>query len=67
MKIKQQMCECTDSGCVAHKGRAKCGKKADQILFRVDMEDETGTAFCDACADDAFASGLFTDEIEEDR
>ena len=30
------------------------------ILFRVDMEDRTGIAFCPACADDAMASGLFT-------
>jgi len=38
---------------------------ATTILYRVDMEDVTGTAFCEACADDAFASGLFTDSTDE--
>lgn len=61
-------CECSDPGCKHHKGASDCRDKALQILYRIDMQDETGTAFCDNCADDAFSSGLFTthdDEIEE--
>lgn len=34
-------------------------KDAYTIAYRVDMEDETGTAFCDACLGDAMDSGLF--------
>lgn len=61
-------CECSDAGCKGHKGTSDCRAVALQILYRVDMQDEAGTAFCDACADDAFSSGLFTtieDEEEE--
>lgn len=58
-------CECSDRGCKAHKGSDSCtnlvtNPSSDSILYRVDMQDETGTAMCDDCADDAFASGLFT-------
>ena len=28
-------------------------------VFRVDMDDRTGTAFCWPCAEDAMQSGLF--------
>jgi len=63
-------CECSDPGCKAHKGSDDCRAKALNILYRVDMYDETGTAMCDDCADDAFSSGLFTtcedDEESED-
>ena len=57
-------CECSDFGCPAHKGESDCRKIATTLLFRVDMEDNTGTAMCEACAEDAFLSGLFTDELE---
>ena len=59
-------CECCDSRCPEHKGSDKCSHQATDILYRVDMQDETGTAMCDACSDDAFASGLFTTEIDDD-
>jgi len=53
-------CECTDPGCSAHRG-ADCPVIADcTVLYRVDMADESGTAMCDKCADDAFSTGLFT-------
>lgn len=52
-------CECSDSGCTAHRGKAYCNKKANTILYRIDMEDETGVSFCNACADDAMESGVF--------
>jgi hypothetical protein len=53
-------CACVDIGCPVHKNRAGCYNDADTILYRVDMEDATGTAFCERCADDAMDSGLFT-------
>lgn len=64
---KQSPCECTDCGCSHHSGHAMCNDRATDILYRVDMQDETGTAMCDACSDDAFSSGLFTTEIETEE
>jgi hypothetical protein len=55
-------CECSDPGCPAHKGKSSCERKANQTLWRVDMDDESGTRFCQRCADDAFDAGVFTDE-----
>lgn len=54
-------CECADRGCKEHKGQSSCLAAGDTILFRVDMADETGTLFCEACATDAMESGLFTE------
>lgn len=55
------MCECSDSGCKAHKGTSACESIGTTILYRVDMDDLTGTLFCESCADDAMESGLFSD------
>lgn len=55
------LCECSDAGCAAHKGISKCTNKADTILYRVDMDDASGTLMCSDCADDATTSGLFTE------
>lgn len=60
-------CECSDSGCFHHKGKSSCHDLAVSILYRIDTEDITGTAFCEMCANDAFESGLFTDSTEEDE
>lgn len=59
-------CECADPGCRAHLGRSKCNREAAQTLFRVDMEDKTGTRFCDHCTLDAMESGVFADGLEDD-
>jgi hypothetical protein len=59
-------CECSDKGCNPHIGANQCRALATTILYRVDMEDVTGTAFCEWCAEDAWGSGLFTDEVEDD-
>lgn len=53
-------CECTDPGCPVHKGTSSCARESLTTLYRVDTADETGTAMCEACADDAMASGLFS-------
>jgi hypothetical protein len=39
----------------------KCHEQACVTLYRVDMEDRTGTDFCEQCAADAMESGVFTD------
>ena len=59
-------CECSDPGCPVHKGISSCSRLAITVLYRVDMEDRTGTAMCEGCASDAFESGLFTDTTDED-
>jgi len=59
-------CECTDPGCPQHEGVAQCLVPASCILRRVDMDDVTGTAFCDGCAEDAMASGVFTYAEDEE-
>lgn len=58
-------CQCADPLCPVCAG--KCHNRATETLYRVDMEDETGTAFCDACASDAYDSGLFNSETYNDE
>ena len=54
-------CECMDRGCLEHRGGI-CHEDAaeDCTVFRVDMEDQDGTAMCAGCAGDALESGVFT-------
>jgi len=52
-------CECSNRGCPVHKGVSECSGVATATLYRIDMEDRTGTLMCDDCADDAYDSGLF--------
>lgn len=54
-----ERCECADSACPVHRGKHCSKVEATVVLYRVDMADESGTAFCSACADDAGASGLY--------
>ena len=56
-------CECSDSGCKCCSG--KCSHDVEQTLFRIDMDDQTGTPMCAGCADDAFESGLYRGAGEE--
>jgi len=51
------ICECSDPGCPHCQG--KCDEGATNILYRCDMDDETGTVMCEKCADDALEGGLF--------
>jgi hypothetical protein len=53
-------CGCADPGCPVHKGASSCASLAVCVVFRVDMEDRTGTPMCDGCANDALESGVFT-------
>lgn len=63
----ENQCECTDPGCPVHNPNSECINLATQILYRVDMEDATGSAMCDGCGDDAYGSGLFTDTVGLDE
>lgn len=54
-------CCCADRHCPAHEGSSRCDFKATTTLWRVDM-DGGSLEFCEACAEDAMKSGLFTDD-----
>lgn len=58
------ICECADPGCPYHAGVGHCNQNAAGEVFRVDMEDETGTPMCEDCAADALDSGVFTTREE---
>lgn len=58
--LSEDSCDCADSGCPEHKGSDRCTNGADSRVFRVDMDDESGTAMCSHCAGDALDSGVFT-------
>ena len=74
-------CECSDTGCSVHKGQAECpvtGLHPAQdehdsspnygvYLYRIDMDDRTGTFMCGQCATDALESGLFTTIFDEEE
>jgi len=62
--VNSVSCECSDCGCGACAGR--CVEESDYTLYRVDMADYTGTAFCEDCAADAMESGLFSEERCDD-
>lgn len=53
-------CECRDTSCPYCHGQ--CQNKPEFTLFRVDMEDRTGTLMCDDCAKDAADTGLYRSE-----
>lgn len=57
--MAEKRCECHDKGCPAHQGADECNSTSRITLYRIDMEDHTGTPMCDYCADDAFESGVF--------
>jgi len=54
-------CECADPECVHHKGISDCKDTANTIMYRIDMDDTSGTLMCDDCANDATQGGLFVE------
>lgn len=58
-------CECSDPGCPCCQGH--CERRSAVTLYRVDMQDESGTRFCENCANDAYESGVFADTHPDDR
>ena len=65
-KVLYRICECSDAGCHAHPHRPACNQTGTTLLYRVDMEDPTGTLFCEDCAADTMESGLFATEAVEE-
>lgn len=61
--MQRTNCECADSGCPCE---GRCDSRATETVFRIDMEDETGTAMCESCANDAHMTGLFRSTFEID-
>jgi hypothetical protein len=59
-RVDGAVCECSDSGCKAHLGASSCAQPIAETLYRSDMEDNTGVAFCADCASDALDAGVFT-------
>ena len=59
-------CQCSDLGCPTHSGKSTCTNHGTTTLYRVDTTDETGTLMCEACASDAFSSGLFSVDFPDD-
>lgn len=61
MTKMETKCEYWDPECPhGHKGNGHKG--GVRMLYRVDMNDETGILMCDTCQEDAFDSGLFSYE-----
>ena len=57
--MHKTQCECRDPLCPAHPNTLdECTRDATHYLFRIDMPDHNGTAFCTPCGDDAMSSGL---------
>jgi hypothetical protein len=59
-------CECADPGCPVHRG-ADCTRKANALLRRIDMDDESGEYMCESCAEDALESGVFAVTCEREQ
>ena len=55
---KAVRCACADSGCPVHRGVSRCTNAGETLLRRTDMADD-GDYFCEACAEDAYDSGMF--------
>lgn len=63
----QSKCECSDRNCPEHAARAACVNAAETTLYRIDTQNASGTAFCEACAEDAIASGVFSSDAPSDE
>lgn len=59
-----KVCECTDPGCSHCLGY--CQDIGETRVFRIDMEDYSGTLMCAKCTDDAMESGVFSLEESEE-
>lgn len=62
--MSTKLCQCADSGCPVHTGVPHCAHASLTTVYRVDMDDKTGTAMCEECANDAMASGVFDTDDE---
>ena len=55
----KEHCQDADPACPVHPGISHCPDDARVVMYRIDMEDRTGTPVCGACANDMQESGLF--------
>ena len=55
-------CECHDKGCRHHLGATCSEPEAFIVVFRIDMQDASGTAMCEICSEDALETGVFATE-----
>ena len=64
--MHKALCDCSDPGCPIH-NEDDCPNLATTVLYRVDMEDTSGTNMCQGCMEDAMDSGVFTtkEPVEE--
>lgn len=65
--MSEATCQCADGGCHTPLPDARwplCGRPIGDggRLWRSDMQDLTGTLFCEHCWLDAVQSGVFTNE-----
>lgn len=75
-RTKRERCECEDTADghpvrteERNENRARCLNLVSTLaepLYRVDMDDESGTLFCEHCAEDAMESGVFTSRDDEE-
>ena len=65
--MRVHKCQCADPGCPVHDGRSRCNRNATTTMYRIEVEDETGTPMCDGCALDASESGVFADGDDSDE
>lgn len=59
---RPSQCECYDAACHydTRENPARCSAISRlRTLYRVDMDDTTGTRMCETCGADALESGLF--------
>lgn len=62
---KNMPCECADTRCPECHGT--CFEEGTILLYRIDMEDASGTLMCEGCSQDALESGLYTESPQEEE
>ena len=50
------VCECSDRGCEAHRGVARCGKLGEVRVKHENAPDDQGLLLCHECDGNAFAT-----------
>jgi len=61
MQVKRRIvrCQCIDPGCLSCQGKCAVHGNLERV-YRIDMDDRKGMAFCSGCAEDAMKSGVFS-------
>jgi hypothetical protein len=61
-KTSAKQCECHDPGCDHTEQGHHKDTRQYRILYRIDMDDRSGTMMCHTCREDAMLCGLFTED-----